>query len=220
MMKITTFIQSHFSTLLVGLVFSLGCECCCDCKDEGVGTLTIEISFFPTYTNRTCPIPVPAGALTGVGGNKIPTINPGPPFHTGTSYFLWVEFESCCKDFATSPGFRALVDAGTAWHTISGTKRALYTIALNTTAGSTSPTFPIPTSSSNGNGIEGGSVMVYYWEPCMTVCESPLPSCGIFSFRPTYTGTASTAKANVTTPVFLMHSETKCETSRGFLCAP
>ena len=144
----------------------------------------------------------------------------GAPFHTSASYYLWVEFESCCDDFAFSPEFRALFDAGTAWYTIPGKKRKLYTIALNTTAGSTSPTFPIPTSSSSGNGIEGGTIMVHYWEPCMTGCESPLPSCGTFPFRPTYTGTASTAQANVSTPVFLTWSETKCETSRGFLCAP
>ena len=109
MKKISSYLRSHFSTLLVGLVFSLGCECCCDCKGEGVGTLTIAIEFLPTYTGRTCPIPVPAGALTGIGGNKVSTLCfECLPFHTGSQYYLWVEFESCCKDFQRSDEFQPM----------------------------------------------------------------------------------------------------------------
>lgn len=221
MESISTFVKNNYSVLLIGLVFSLGCECCCECKNEGVGTLTISISFAPTYMNRdpACPIPVPSGALTGVGGNKVTTLD-DEPFHTATSYYLWVEFESCCDDYQFSSEYQALATAGTAKRSVFGAKKATYTIALNTVTGSTSPTFPIPTSSSQGNGIEGGTVRVYYWEPCMTVCESPLPNCGAFSFRPTYEGVASTTLANITVPVILMHAETQCENSRGFRCAP
>lgn len=89
------------------------CECCCDCKDEHVSHITIDISFFPTYPNRICPIPVPAGALTNIGGN----ILNGYPWEANL-YYLEISFQSCCKDFKNSTEFEELENAGTARATV------------------------------------------------------------------------------------------------------
>ena len=228
MNKISSFVSTHFSTLLIGLVFSLGCECCCDCKDEQVSTLTISMAFFPTYTNRTCPIPVPAGALTGVGGNIIPSLTSADPFLSPGMYYLWVEFESCCDNFKNSPEFVALSTAGTAYYYDPlGSKRVKYIFALNTTAGSTMPTIPIPTSSS-GSSIEG-SITIKYYEPCMnlsTSCESIYPCfSSSTTYRPYYESLSTvpwssnnSGHDDVTTVGFMMHLRTECNSPQGWLC--
>lgn len=229
MKKISSFLKSHFSTLLVGLVFALGCDCCCECKDEQVSTMTINTRFFPGYPGRSCAIPIPSGALTGVGGNIVTTLGTnGSPFLTPGAYYLWVEFESCCTDFATSDEFRALVDAGTAYSsTPSGSnKRVLYTIALNTTAGSTSPTIPFPTTSSSGGSIHGGMVHVKYYEPCMNgTCDSPYPCpSSTTSYRPYYESSALIPResddpyADVSTAAVLTHIITRCNNGLGYFC--
>jgi hypothetical protein len=222
MKKAIAFISSNFSTFLVGLVFSLGCGCCCECENEQVSFITIDLSFFPAYPGRICSIPVPAGALTNIGANILgERDNP----EGSTSYYLWVEFETCCNEFLDSPEFDELVQAGTARQVPVFPGDAEYyeiQICLNTTAGGTSVTFPIPTSSS-GSTIHGGQIVVKYYEPCMPTngdCESPSPVCGTTStpnYRPVYKTRAlvpwskSDPYADVSSFALLTYLVTQCE---------
>jgi len=228
MNRFSSFISEHFSSLLIGLVFSLGCDCCCECKDEQVSTLTIQIMFFPNYPNRTCVVPVPTGAITGIGGNIIPFLTSSNPFLSPNMYYLWVEFESCCDNFKNSPEFVALSTAGTAYYyDQGGSKRVKYIIALNTTAGSAMPSIPIPTSST-GSSIEG-TIAIKYYEPCMNIstsCESPYPCfSSMTSYRPYYESLSTvewssnnSGHNDVSTVGFMTHVITECNPPQGWLC--
>lgn len=221
----------------IGLIFVLGCECCCPCEDYGgVTFLTIPILGVSTYDNRICP-PPDLSTFSSMGGNIIPSqhycadngatiANDVDCYLSSPTYYLWATFKHCCDDFIGSDEYQELLNARKAIHYLNGDDKKEYTykIAMDSPNSDGSFTIPIPWATSEQ---AVGTVNVHFLEPCVDgSCESP-NDCGELQMRARFTSPvnvpwgSSAPGVNVTSlGAFLLHDRTICNEPPFFTICP